>query len=104
MPARAVREIGCTALLLKDEEGKTNERTKPAMQAMEMMETVGSFISAAVGCWLSMRKSGCQTRGLRRMLWNHVAIPSFGSIFSFQAMPLAFGACTPPRLATHGAA
>ena len=47
--ARDVRATGCTTLLLRDDEGSTNERAKPAMQAMETVEKAASFISVAVG-------------------------------------------------------
>lgn len=49
LAAREVRETGCITLLLKDEDGSTNERAKPAMQAMETVVNGSSFISSAVG-------------------------------------------------------
>lgn len=90
---REVRETGCATLLLKDEEGTTNERTKPAVQAMETIETAASFISLVVG--VSRRNvvyasQGHRIRGYRecKTASQIIAYPETGSLFRASACPL----------------
>lgn len=100
--AREVREMGCATLLLKDAEGRTNERAKPAMQAMETaVETVASFISVAIGVierkWLRMdpRKGGAGNATVRKF-----SLPlEFWFYFVVQGVPLTLQLATPERVA-----
>lgn len=42
---RAARAAGCTKLLLKDAEGTTNARAKPAMQARETRTRISTVVA-----------------------------------------------------------